>query len=144
MRTAALFGLSLALTAALFAREEEKPVVLPPYRVDAPLASVTMQVKYFARGSDEPRIDAVLIDGVKSDSRAARAGLAIGMEILAIQDDKLAGLTQEEFAKVMSRPLRDPFRLTVRRTRNSRPLTIALPLRVETAPVHPKAAAPAP
>ncbi|MCX6955539.1 MAG: PDZ domain-containing protein [Verrucomicrobia bacterium] len=102
-------GAGVALTA-----ERDGTVNMEPVRVSSIWTNAVVRV-VMQQSNDGPRISVLRVESVRENSAAARAGLAKGMEIVAIQGVALAGLTEEEYQRVMITPVVDVFVLRVRR-----------------------------
>ena len=80
------------------------------------------------RNSDEATLVRVIVEEVRSGSRAARAGIEKGMQIVAIEGVPIRGLTEKDFNKVMARELTDSLTLTVRRRNGFRSFKVEIPV----------------
>ncbi len=112
-------ALALALTVARPVAAQtplhEAPIVLPEMRVDAPLGSVLVRLHFRRDLYGESRIYEVVVESVRENTPAARAGIAPKMEVIAIQDSTLSGLTAAQFDALMEKPAKLPFRIVIRR-----------------------------
>jgi len=88
---------------------------MPVMRVSAALASVELRV--FSQpnmDSAERPLSFLRVENVRPDTAAARAGIARGMEIVAIQDIRIRGLSEDELGAVMQQPVQNEIVLIVR------------------------------
>ena len=135
---AALASLLLLLTARGVVAQPVAPGVprlvvgptieMEKFVVAATLASIVVRTNYESRNGDEPKLVRVLVEEVRSDSRAARAGIQRGMQILAIEDIPIRGLNDKDFAEVMKLEITGSLTLTVRRRSGFRSFKITIPL----------------
>lgn len=108
--------------------EMGQPVQMDRFVVAATLASVVVRTNYEMRNSDEATLVRVIVEEVRSGSRAARAGIEKGMQIVAIEGVPIRGLTEKDFNKVMARELTDSLTLTVRRRNGFRSFKVEIPV----------------
>ncbi len=97
----------------------EAVLELPVLRVSASLASV--QVRLFYLPSVESEIDRLSYVGVEDvipGSAPAQAGLARGMEIMAIQRTRIRSLTISDLDRILAMPVKNEIILTVRNSRD--------------------------
>ncbi|HEY0968154.1 MAG TPA: PDZ domain-containing protein [Opitutaceae bacterium] len=107
-----------------------QPVVMEKFVVQATLASVVVRTNYEMRNNEEATLVRVVVEEVRADSRAARAGVEKGMHILAIEGIPIRGLTEKDFSDVMAREIDgSSLTLTVRRRNGFRSLKIEIPVR---------------
>lgn len=93
----------------------ESVMEMPVLRVFAVLASVELRV--FSQPNVESAdrsLSFLRVEKVRPDSPAARAGIAPGMEIVAIQGVKVRGLAEDELDRVMQQPVQKEIVLVVR------------------------------
>jgi len=109
------------------AAEKDGPVRMAPMRVHAIWSSAVVRL-VMLQSNDGPRISMLKVESVRDNSAASRAGLAKGMEIVAIQGVALTGLTEEEYQRVMITPVTDVFLLRVRREGRVRTEELRIPL----------------
>ncbi len=96
--------------------------------VAATLASIVVRTNYEVRNNEEATLVRVVIEEVRADSRAARAGVEKGMHILAIEGVPIRGLTEKDFTEVMAREITGSLTLTVRKRSGFRSLKIEIPV----------------
>ncbi len=107
-----------------------QPVVMEKFVVEATLASVVVRTNYEMRNNEEATLVRVVVEEVRADSRAARAGVEKGMQILSIEGIPIRGLTEKDFSDVMAREIGgSSLTLTVRRRNGFRSLKIEIPVR---------------
>lgn len=102
-------------------------IEMEKFVVAATLASIVVRTNYEAQNGDEPRLVRVLVEEVRRDSRAARAGVQPGMQILAIEGIPIRGLNDQDFKEVMKREITGSLTLTVRRRSGFRSFKIVIP-----------------
>lgn len=112
-----------------------QPVEMQKVVVAATLASLVVRTVYQMR-QEEERLVLALIEEVRADSRAAKAGVQPGMQILAIEDIAIRGLTEDQFNEIMAMEVYDHLTLTVRRRNSFRSFKIAIPIGAPT-PITP-------
>jgi S1-C subfamily serine protease len=105
-----------------------QPVQMEKFVVAATLASMVVRTNYEVRNNEEATLVRVVIEEVRADSRAARAGIERGMLILAIEGVPIRGLTEKDFSEVMEREITGALTLTVRRRNGFRSLKIEIPV----------------
>lgn len=112
-----------------FAAAAEPVVELPAFHVSESLAHVVVS-PFYERGRREAdgRVLHLVVQDVRAGSLAAKAGLARGMEIHALQGVPLQGLTDAEVRDVMARPVTGDFVLRVKRPLGFRPFDLVIPL----------------
>jgi len=102
---------------------EPPPVKMAPVQVMQTVLDLDLKIRW-AQDSGEQWItqwvDQIHLGKVRPNSIAARAGLARGMELVAIQGQPLHGLKQEELAQVLQQAVEKEVILTVRRTPKSK------------------------
>ena len=105
-----------------------QPVQMEKFVVAATLASIVVRTNYEVRNNEEATLVRVVIEEVRAGSRAARAGIERGMQILSIEGVPIRGLTEKDFNEVMARELTGSLTLTVRRRSGFRSLKIEIPV----------------
>ncbi|GAB1490094.1 hypothetical protein MASR2M8_25510 [Opitutaceae bacterium] len=113
--------------------EVSRPTVGPTVQMDkfvvaATLASMVVRTNYEVRNNEDATLVRVLVEEVRAGSRAAKAGVEKGMQILAIEGIPIRGLTERDFEAVMARELTSSLTLTVRRRNGFRSIKIEIPL----------------
>lgn len=104
------------------------PVQMEKFVVAATLASLVVRTNFEVRNNEDARLVQVIIEEVRANSRAARAGVERGMHILAIDGTPIRGLTERDFNDVMNREITGTLTLTVRRRNGFRSQKIAIPV----------------
>lgn len=144
LRPACLLFLAAALRADQATTEVEPlgRIVLRPVEmqremqkmvVSATLASLVVRTVYQMPPRDtEMRLAMMLIEEVRTDSRAAKAGVRSGMQIIAIEGIDIRGLTETQFDEVMAMEVYDHLTLTVRRRNGFRSFKIVIPIGAPT------------
>lgn len=105
-----------------------QPVQMEKFVVAATLASLVVRTNYEVRNNEEATLVRVVVEEVRAGSRAARAGMERGMQILAIEGVPIRGLTEKDFNEVMEREITGSLTLTVRRRSGFRSLKIEIPV----------------
>lgn len=105
-----------------------QPVQMEKFVVAATLASLVVRTNYEVRNNEEATLVRVVVEEVRAGSRAARAGMERGMQILSIEGVPIRGLNEKEFNEVMARELTGSLTLTVRRRSGFRSLKIEIPV----------------
>lgn len=106
-----------------------QPVQMEKFVVAATLASLIVRTNYEVRNNEEATLVRVVVEEVRAGSRAARAGMERGMQILSIEGVPIRGLTEKDFNEVMAREISgSSLTLTVRRRSGFRSLKIEIPV----------------
>ncbi len=108
-------------------------IEMEEFVVAATLASIVVRTDYEPRSGGAPTLVRVLVEEVRSDSRAAKAGIQQGMQIIAIEGISIRGLSEKNFNEVMRREIAGSLTLTVRRRNGFRSYKIVIPVGQPTA-----------
>jgi membrane-associated protease RseP (regulator of RpoE activity) len=122
------FGIVALLLAPMLSpgAEDPAPAVLPPVNVIETVLSVKVSTEYVRMNSGQPFATRMVVRSVKTPSIGQRAGLKNGMEIVAIQGQRIAGLSQTAVEQLLVQPVKDSVLLLVRRSWFRKPEEIRL------------------
>lgn len=119
-----------AVLGKLRAPAPETATLLPPMRVSAALASVELRLFYLPNaGGGVSTLSFLAVETVRANTRAAQAGLREGMELVAIQNVRIRGLSEEDLEKLMALPVRNEIGLIVREAHGDTEQALRIPLR---------------
>lgn len=110
------------------------PVVMPAFGVMESALKMKIAIDYKKLRIGEPWVSEVRVADVKSPSLAEQLGLKAGMEIVAIDGKRLAGLSQTEMERIMAAPKPENFTLLVKKSWLKAPEEIKVSLRAVAAP----------
>ena len=119
-------GMVVMILAPALGADSAPPVVLPAFNVIESALKVKVLISYRAFKGGLPFVTAMMVNDVKTPSFAQEAGLKSGMEIIAIQGQRVSGLSQPAVEQLLSQPARDFVVLLVRRSWLKRPEEIRI------------------
>lgn len=94
---------------------KDEVVQMAAMKVSAVLASVELRMFYLPNaGGEVSGLSFLRVENVRPNSGAAQAGVAVGMEIVAIQGKRIRGLSEAELNDLMKLPVTDQLVLGVR------------------------------
>ena len=105
----------------------EPPVKMAPYTVSEAMMKIPLVFGWQQNYAGQ-RLQSMRVGKIKPHSAAANAGLARGMEILAIQGQYVRGLTQSELAQILQIDVGHELVLTVERRPKEDPAEIHIPV----------------
>jgi dienelactone hydrolase len=105
-------------------------VMLPALQISAALESVELRLFYLPHhgSNDAPSLSFLRVETVRPGTTAAMAGVIVGMEVTAIDNVRVRGLTEAELREVMNRTVRGELTLRVREHARARERELRIPI----------------